>query len=122
MILLVINCDYNKVVYENIDQLLRSIKLKEFLDKPNDDVFFIKYQRIEQEKYLKLLEYKYTDKRIYFINPSNLTINSYIHCLCNISIDIRDKNIVKSRYDEKETEMFKELIFKDLKKYEKQYN
>ena len=122
MIFLVVNCSYNKVVHESIDQLLRSIKLKEFLDKPSDDVFFIKYQRMEQEKYLKLLEYKYIDKRIYFINSSNLTINSYIHCLCNISIDIRDKNIVKTRYDEKETEMFKDLILKDLEKYEKQYN
>jgi hypothetical protein len=57
-----------------------------FLDKPNDDVFFIKYQRMEQEKYLKLLEYKYTDKRIYFINPSNLTI-----FLSRISIEILHK-------------------------------
>lgn len=123
MIFLINNCsDNNKMIYENIDQLLRSIKLKEFLNKPNDDVFFKKFQKMDQHNYLKLLDYKYVDKRIYFINPSNLTINSYIHCLCNISIDISDMNIVKTRYDKKETEVFKELILKDLEKYEKQYN
>ena len=78
MIFLVVNCSYNKVVYESIDQLLRSIKLKEFLGKPIDNVFFIKYQRMNQHNYMRLLDFKYDDKRIYFINPSNLTINSYI--------------------------------------------
>lgn len=77
---------------------------------------------MNQHNYMRLLDFKYDDKRIYFINPSNLTINSYIHCLCNISIDISDMNIVKTRYDKKETEVFKELILKDLEKYEKQYN
>lgn len=122
MIFLVVNCSYNKVVYESIDQLLRSIKLKEFLGRSIDNVFFIKYQRMNQHNYMRLLDFKYDDKRIYFINPSNLTINSYIHCLCNISIDMSDMNIVKTRYDEKETEMFKELFLKDLEKYEKQYS
>ena len=123
MIFLINNCsDNNKMIYENIDQLLRSIKLKEFLGKPNDDVFFIKFQKMDQHNYLKLLDYKYVDKRIYFISTRDSLINAHIQCLCNISIDRLDMSIVKTRYNKKETEMFKDLILKDLEKYEKQYN
>ncbi len=123
MIFLINNCsDNNKMIYENIDQLLRSIKLKEFLNKPNDDVFFIKFQKMDQHNYLKLLDYKYVDKRIYFISTRDSLINAHIHCLANITINRLDMNILKTRYDKKETETFKELILKDLEKYEKQYN
>ncbi len=123
MIFLINNCsDNNTIIYNNINQLIRSIKLKEFLGKSIDDSFFIKYQRMDQKNYMNLLDYKYNNKRIYFISTCDSSINAHIHCLSTIIFDRLDMDIVKSRYDKEETKMFKEIILKDLEKYEKEYN